>query len=72
MNQVTLVTHASPENTIPGLKYGDAKNAPVTFRPGVKAADMIGLTWVFTDNDDHNYHYSSHLAYSERRCTVIE
>lgn len=66
MSQITLITHASPENIIPGLKHGDAKNAPLTFRPGVETVDLVGLTWIFTD------YYPLHLDHPERGCNVIE
>ncbi|MDX1442086.1 MAG: hypothetical protein R3237_06480 [Nitrosopumilaceae archaeon] len=33
---------------------------------GLEAKDMIGLSWIFLDSQ------TSDLAYSKRRCTVIE
>ena len=50
----------------------DTKNTPV-FNSGSSALDMIGLGWIFTDNnyDDDDY-LTSCLANSKRRCNVIE
>ena len=50
----------------------DAKNIPVP-NLGSSALDVIGLGWIFADNDnDGSDYFTSCLANSKRRCNVIE
>ena len=68
MNQIVQTIAQKNTGNIPGLKQGDAKNAPLLTIPGIEVVDLVGLSWIFSD---HNYH-PFRLAYPERRCNVIE
>ena len=56
MSQIIQITKKKTSSNFFAAETGDAKNAPVSDK-GFKAADMIGLSWIFTD--DPRLHFTS-------------
>lgn len=48
MSQIMQIAKEKTPSNFSAEKLGDAKNAPIAISE-IKAADMIGLSWIFFD-----------------------